>query len=155
MWLKYYFKKHRKNYAWDAPRFKGIAYHVKDKADVKAVKKAVKKLPFSEWNEKLRTTFNADSVIRIRVVKGIFKVGDNSLVDREVFKKDVEVKPTKDYPIDAVFGKKIKAPQDYTDVRGQVTADYQDELEKAWVETLRQRYKVSVNKEVLATVNKH
>ena len=141
--------------AWDAPRFKGIAYHVKDKADVKAVKKAVKKLPFSEWNEKLRTTFNADSVIRIRVVKGIFKVGDNSLVDREVFKKDVEVKPTKDYPIDAVFGKKIKAPQDYTDVRGQVTADYQDELEKAWVETLRQRYKVSVNKEVLATVNKH
>ena len=153
--LENYFKKHRKHYAWDAPRFKGIAYHVKDKADVKAVKKAVKKLPFSEWNEKLRTTFNADSVIRNRVVKGIFKVGDSSLVDREVFKKEVEVKSTKDYPIDAVFGKKIKAPQDYTDVRGQVTADYQDELEKAWVETLRQRYKVSVNKEVLATVNKH
>ena len=153
--LENYFKKHRKNYTWDSPRFKGIAYHVKDKADVKAVKKSVKKLPFAEWNEKLRTTFNGDSVIRIRVVKGIFKEGDNSLVDREVFKKNVEVKPTKDYPIDAVFGKKIKAPQDYTDVRGQVTADYQDELEKAWVDSLRQRYKVSVNKEVLATVNKH
>ena len=134
--LENYFKKHRKNYTWDS-------------------KKSVKKLPFAEWNEKLRTTFNGDSVIRIRVVKGIFKEGDNSLVDREVFKKNVEVKPTKDYPIDAVFGKKIKAPQDYTDVRGQVTADYQDELEKAWVDSLRQRYKVSVNKEVLATVNKH
>ncbi len=153
--LEEFFKKNKKNYTWDSPRFKGIAYHVKDKADVKAVKNAVKKLPFADWNETLRSTFNGDSVIRIRVVKGIFKVGDNSLIDREVFKKNVEVKPTKDYPIDAVYGKTIKAPQDYTDVRGQVTADYQDALEKAWVETLRQRYKFTVNKNVLATVNKH
>ena len=36
-----YFKKNKKNYKWDAPRFKGIAYHVKDQADVKAVKDAV------------------------------------------------------------------------------------------------------------------
>jgi peptidyl-prolyl cis-trans isomerase SurA len=153
--LEEYFKKHKKNYTWDSPRFKGIAYHVKDKADVKAVKNCVKKLPFEEWNEKLRTTFNGDSVIRIRVVKGIFKEGDNPLVDREIFKKNVEVKPTKDYPIDAVYGKKIKAPQNYADVRGQVTADYQDELEKAWVASLRQRYSVNVKKDVLATVNKH
>ena len=129
---------------------------MKDAADVKAVKKCVKKVPFADWNEKLRSTFNADSVIRIRVVKGIFKVGDNALVDKEVFKKkDVKVTPTKDYPIDATFGKIIKAPQDYTDVRGQVTADYQDELEKAWVESLRNKYKFTVYKDVLATVNKH
>jgi peptidyl-prolyl cis-trans isomerase SurA len=36
-----------------------------------------------------------------------------------------------------------------------VVADYQEELEKAWVEDLRKRYSVVVNKEVLQTVNKH
>ena len=40
-------------------------------------------------------------------------------------------------------------------MRGQVTADYQDELEKAWVEELRRKYSVKVNSEVLETVNKH
>ena len=153
--LANYFKKTKKKYTWDSPRFKGIAYHVKDQADVKAVKNSVKGLAFDKWAEKLRTTFNGDSVIRIRVEKGIFKVGDNKLVDKEVFKKDVEVTPTKDYPIDAVYGKVLKAPKEYTDVRGQVTADYQDKLEKEWVEQLRKRYTFTVNKDVLATVNKH
>ena len=37
--LDAYFRDHRKDYAWSEPRFKGIAYHVKDKSDVKAVKK--------------------------------------------------------------------------------------------------------------------
>ncbi len=153
--LANYFKKNKKKYAWDSPRFKGIAYHVKDAADVKAVKKAVKGLTFDKWADKLRTTFNGDSVIRIRVEKGIFKQGDNNLVDREIFKQKVEVKPLKDYPIDAVFGKVLKAPKDYTDVRGQVTADYQDMLEKEWVARLREKYPVEVYNNVVATVNKH
>ncbi len=154
--LANYFKKNKKRYTWDSPRFKGMAYHVKDQADVKAVKKSVKGLAFDKWAEKLRTTFNADSVKRIRVEKGIFKQGDNPLVDRDVFKKkDAKVTPNKDYPIDATYGKVLKAPKEYSDVRGQVVADYQDQLEKEWVARLRQRYAVEVNKEVLATVNKH
>ena len=153
--LKNYFKANKKKYTWDAPRYKGMAYHVKDKADVKAVKKCVKGVPFDKWAEKLHATFNADSVIRIRVVKGLFKAGDNPLIDREVFKKKVDVPPTKDYPIDAVYGKLLKAPKEYNDVRGQVLTDYQDQLEKQWVEELRKRYVVKVNKDVVATVNKH
>ena len=153
--LAAYFQKHKKDYKWETPRFKGIAYHVKDKKDVKAVKKCVKGLPFDQWNEKLRTTFNADSVLRIRVEKGLFKPGDNALVDREVFGRAVTVTPTTDFPIDATYGKVLKAPQDYTDVKGQVIADYQDELERVWVAELRKRYPVVVNEAVLSTVNNH
>ena len=61
----------------------------------------------------------------------------------------------KDYPIDAVYGKKLKAPEDLDDVRSLVISDYQEELEKEWVKSLRQKYSVVVNPEVLATVNKH
>ena len=154
--LANYFQKNKKKYGWDEPRYKGIAYHVKDKADVKAVKKSVKGLPFSHWADQLRKTFNNDSIIRIRVEKGIFKKGDNAVIDKMVFKKDTTVTSLQDYPIDAVFGKLLKkGPEEYQDVRALVVADYQEELEKAWVEDLRKRYSVVVNKEVLQTVNKH
>lgn len=151
-----FFSKNKKNYAWDEPRFKGMAYHVKTKGDVKAVKNCVKKLPFGEWADALRKTFNNDSIIRIRVEKGIFKKGDNALVDHDVFKVDTTATPVKDYPIDATYGKVLKnGPEDYTDVRGLVTADYQDVLEKEWVAALRRKYAVKVNTEVLKTVNNH
>ena len=154
--LANYFKKNKKKYAWDEPRYKGMAYHVKDPADVKAVAKCVKKLKFDDWNEALRSTFNNDSILRIRVEKGLFKKGDNKLIDREVFKvKDVQVDSVKGFPIDAVYGKLLKKPQDYTDVRALVVTDLQDEMERAWVADLRKKYAVTVNEEVLKTVNKH
>ena len=156
--LRAWFDAHKKDYAWQEPHYKGIAYHVKTKADVKAVKRSIKKVPFEQRAEVLRTTFNADSVIRIRVEKGIFKAGDNGTIDRLVFKLkqttfDAE---NADYPIEAVYGKKQKKyPDDYTDVRGQVVADYQQMLELEWVKSLRQRYPVQINQEILKTVNRH
>ena len=154
--LANFFKKNKKRYEWDEPRFKGMAFHVKNEADVQAVKDYVKKLPFDKWAEKLRSTFNNDSVLRIRVEKGIFKKGDNALVDSVIFKKDTTVTKVKDYPIDGVYGKVLKKrPEDYTDVRGLVVADYQEALEKEWVAELRKKYLFTVNKEVLETVNKH
>ena len=153
--LAAFFNKNKKKYAWDEPRFKGMVYHVKQQGDVKAVKNAVKGLPFEKWAEKLRTTFNNDSVLRIRVEKGIFKQGDNGFVDREIFKKNAEVKKLEKFPIDAVYGKKLKKPESYQDVRGLVVADYQEALEKEWVAELRRKYAVKVDENVLKTVNNH
>lgn len=154
--LARYFKKHKKKYKWDEPRFKGMAYHVKDPADVKAVAQCVKKLKFDDWNEALRNTFNKDSVIRIRVEKGLFKKGDSKLIDREQFKvAGVQVDSVKGYPIDATYGKMLKKPEDFTDVRGLVTADLQDEMERQWVEELRRKYTYAVDESVLKTVNNH
>jgi peptidyl-prolyl cis-trans isomerase SurA len=154
--LEKYFKKNKKKYAWTSPRFKGIVFHVKKAEDVDAVKKSVKGLPFDQWTSVLRKTFNNDSVIRVRVDKGIFKAGDNVFVDKLVFKKDTAVTAIKDYPIDGYYGKLLKkGPKEYSDVRGLVTADYQQVLEDAWIKDLRAKYPVVVNKEVLATVNKH
>lgn len=153
--LAEYFKKHKKNYKWEEPRFKGMVYHVRDAADVKAVKNCVKGLAFDKWAERLRTTFNSDSIHRIRVEKGIFKKGDNAFVDKLVFKTDANPKKLDEFPIDSYYGKVLKAPEDYTDVRPLVTADYQEELEKAWVEELRKKYEVIIYPDVLSTVNNH
>lgn len=154
--LASYFAKNKNKYKWEQPRFKGIAYHVKNEADIKAVQKSIKGKPFGEWAEILRNTFNKDSVIRIRVEKGIFKRGDNALVDKMVFHKDTVVQSNKDYPYDATFGKILKKmPEDYTDVKSLVVADYQDALEKEWVATLRKKHAVVIDEKILATVNKH
>ena len=152
--LEAFFKKNKKNYKWDAPRFKGIAYHVKKQADVENVKNAVKGQPFNKWADVLRKEFNSGSV-QIRVEKGIFKLGDNALVDHEIFKKDTTAKTNPKYPIDAVYGKVIKAPQEMDDVRGLVVADYQEALEKKWMEGLRRKATIKVYDDVVDTVNKH
>lgn len=150
--LATYFRKNKKKYKWEEPRFKGIAYYTKNKKDIKAVKAAIKHVPFDEWNKVLATTFNNDSTLNILVEKGMFKVGDNAIVDKQIFKQHVEIQSKREYPYTATYGKKLKAPKTYQDVEGQVIADYQDELEKKWVEQLRQKYVVTINKEVLSTI---
>ena len=152
--LAAFFKKNRKRYAWTEPRFKGIAYNCKNAADVEAVKRSIKKVDFDDWAETLRKQFN-DSTLRIKVVKGIFKKGDNALVDREIFNVDTTYTAPKGYEHTAVFGKKLKAPKTYDDVRELVVADYQEYLEKQWIDNLRKQYPVVLNEEALATVNKH
>lgn len=155
--LTKFFKKNKKRYAWDEPRFKGIAYHAKEEADIEAVKKSIKKVDFDEWAGVLRKTFNNDSILRIRVEKGIFKKGDNGLVDRDVFGiKDAKVDSIKRYPYNSTFGKILKkGPECMEDVKGLVTADYQDMLEKEWVKHLRETYIVEIKEDVLETVNNH
>ncbi|MCD8306599.1 MAG: peptidylprolyl isomerase [Prevotella sp.] len=153
--LANFFKKNKKRYKWDAPRFKGIAYRTKDEADIAAVKAAIKGVKYDDWNETLRSTFNNDSVLRIRVEKGVFKRGDNAIIDNYEYNDTAKVKEMKGYPHTAAFGRFIKQPETYTDVRGLVVADYQETLEKAWVAELRKKYPVEVDPDVLATVNNH
>ncbi len=151
--LQAFYNKNKKKYKWDEPRFKGIAYHTRDAKDIAAVKKSRKKVPFSEWADVLRTTFNNDSVLRIRAEKGIFKKGDNGLVDKEQFKvADAQVKEIKDFPNTSTHGKLLKGPEEMDDVRNLVVGDYQDFMEKAWIEQLKKRYPVTVNEDVLSTV---
>jgi len=156
--LKAFFEANRKAYAWPEPHFRGMTCYAKNKQDLKLVKRLIRKLPFTEWAEALKKTLNRDS-IRVRAELGLFKPGDNALIDRKVFRiKHTTAKDNvpKDFPLSDTFGKKLKkGPDDYTDVRPQVLAGYQDMLEKAWIYDLRQRYPVHINENVLKTVNRH
>ena len=150
--LEAYFKANKKKYKWTEPRFKGIAYFVRNNEDVKKVKDCVKKLDFADWNEALRSTFNADSLKRIKAEKGIFKKGTNAVVDKMVFKCDTTYNMPDGFVEAAVYGKKLKAPKHYTDVEGLVVSDLQEKLEREWIADLRKRYPVVINKEVLKII---
>ena len=79
-----YFKAHKKEYAWDAPRFIGIVIHTKDAATMAKVKKLLKGVAEDDL-AKTAVSLNNDSVKVVRVERGIFKQGDNANVDKLVF----------------------------------------------------------------------
>lgn len=151
--LEAYYKKHKKQYAWTEPRFKGFVYHCKDASQEKAVKKMLKKYAKTNWREQLKEQFNKDSVTVSVSGPYICKQGENRFADAYAFKVNAEkAKVPRGYALSGVYGKLLKKPQSFYDVKAQVTADYQSDTEKTWVESLRRKYTFSVNEAILNTV---
>ena len=69
------------------------------------------------------------------------KVGSTSIV-----KNDLRAGTATFFKVEALLP---PAPKALDEARGYVIADYQDELERRWVETLRAQYPVKVNKKIL------
>ena len=148
--LAAYYKANKKQYTWEEPRFKGYMIYAKDKVSAKAAAQIAKSANPDSVINYINQRVNVDSVAYVRVERGLWAAGKNAAVDKYGFKnKEVEYTPTEAFPIVVPVGKVIKAPQEYTDVRGQVTTDYQDYLERLWVAALREKYQVVVNEKVL------
>lgn len=151
--LQKYFKAHKKQYTWDQPRYKGYLIQCDDKALVKTIKKRIKSLPADSVVFYVNKEFNTDSIKHVKIEKGLFQKGDNKKVDNLAFKEG-ELSVDEKFPVVFVVGKMLKkGPESYTDMKGQVTADYQNYLEKIWVQNLNKKYPVEINKDVLKTVN--
>lgn len=148
--LAAYFKANKKNYTWDEPRYKGYVIYAKNEVAAKAAKQIIKNANPDSVMNILNARVNVDSVQYVKVEHGLWKVGKHAAVDKYGFKvKDATYTPSEEFPIVEAVGKVIKRPQTYEDERGKVTTDYQDYLEKQWIERLRAKYPVVVNKEVL------
>ena len=147
--LSAFFKANKKNYTWDEPRFKGHMIYAKNETSAKVARQIVKTAHPDSVMSYLNQRVNVDSVMYVRVERGIWTKGKNAAVDQLGFKiKDADYTPNEEYPIVIAVGKVIKAPQVYTDERGKVVTDYQDYLEKTWVIGLREKYPVIINQEV-------
>lgn len=153
--LMKYFNEHKADYTWEKPHFKGHVILCKDNATLQAAKSIVKKSDTDSIDKYLRTRLN-DSIQYVKVEKGLYVQGDNKVVDDQIFKTKEKYTPTKEYPFFFVAGKLLKnKPEDYSDVRGLVTADYQEFLEREWIKALRAKYPVNVDQNVLKTVKKN
>lgn len=152
--LQAYFAANKANYAWDVPHYKGRIVYCKDEATAKNVKKLIAKLPSDSVNSYLDARINNDSVTLVKTTVGLWKQGDNPVVDKLAFKdKTVETVENAEFPVVFVVGKMLKkGPEAYTDVRGAVTADYQNELERRWIEELRAKYPIAVDEKVLKSL---
>ena len=148
--LAAYFKANKKNYTWDEPRYKGYMIYAKNEAAAKAAKQIIKSANVDSIMSYIDQRINVDSVQYVKVEQGLWTAGKNAAVDKYGFKnKTAEYTASEEFPVVVPVGKVLKAPQEYTDVRSQVTTDYQDYLEEQWIATLREKYPVVVNEEVL------
>ena len=151
--LEKYFKQNRKNYTWSEPRYRGFVVKCKDEATAKHLNKEIKRMNPDSVVNYVRTKVNNDSITFATIERGLWKQGENSHVDLTQFKQtNTQVEVNEKLPIVITIGKKLKKPETYIDVRGTITADYQNHLEKLWIENLRNKYTVEINQEVLNTL---
>ncbi|MDD2283808.1 MAG: peptidylprolyl isomerase [Paludibacter sp.] len=149
-----FFKRNKQKYSWDKPHFKGRVIQCKTEDVWKKANEIVSVQPKDSIDKFLRQL--NDSVVNIKIDKGLYVEGDNKFVDHYVFNSPGAVEKDAKYPYVFVPGTLLNyTPEDYTDVRGLVTADYQEFLEKEWINTLREKYPVKINQKVLKTVQKN
>lgn len=147
--LEKYFKKNKKKYRWDEPRYHGILYFCRSNDVLKKVASSLKRKPEQDWTRIIKNEFNADS-LQVRATQKVFKKGENRYVDYLVFrskKKPAEMQTFKYY---GIKGRKLKkGPKYWWDAQSAVTADYQAYKEQEYVDSLRERYEVVIFTDVL------
>lgn len=133
---------------WTAPKFKGVLIYSKNDSIENAVKEYAKTLGGDTLLTTLHKKFRRD----IRIEKHLSAKGDNAFVDELIF-GGAKAERDKKHPCCFVFeGKVITQPEEMADAKGAVTTDYQNYLEKEWVEDLKSKSKVVLNKKVLKKV---
>lgn len=153
--LQKYFAENKAKYTWSEPKFKGFVLFAKDADAKKKAETVIKKNKKSnDLIANLKEAFSTDSIPPIKVERGLWAKGENAYVDYQIVNKGKGTAPaaTEKFPLFVVNGKFITAPEDYTDVKGLVVSDYQDWLEKEWLASLRAKYPVTVNQDVLKTI---
>lgn len=152
--LEKFFNEHRDNYKWDAPKYKSYILFAKNDSVLDAAAEYAKSAPQdmepSDFVKYMREKFGRE----IKVERVIAAKGENAIVDYLVF-GGAKPEDQKRWPCYvAVNGKLLQAPEEAADVRGAVVTDYQNTLEKEWLEKLHKKYKVKVNNKVLKQINK-
>ena len=146
--LEQFYQANKKKYAWTEPHYKGHIYHYKKKSDKKKIVKLLKKTNPANYRQELRKSFNADSVTVNIFGPYLCKPGDNIFIDDAVFNLR-KATPRKNFPYFGVYGKQLKQPESYKDVKAAVVSDYQDALAENWLESLRKKYPVEINNELI------
>ena len=152
--LEAFFQRNKERYAWSQPKFKSyIIFATNDSILAEATQFGYDSIPSTtapaDVVKAFRTRFGRD----VKVERVIAAQGENAITDYLAFGGDRPASANAHWPSYRVFrGRIIDAPEESADVRGTVISDYQAELEQQWLQQLRQRYPVTINREVLQQV---
>ena len=149
--LQQYYDQNKNNYMWDT-RLDASVFDIKDLSIVKSLNKLLKK---GASDEQILAKFNHDSIQKVTIIHSKFSKGDNALIDGVEWKPGTsKIIPQGDTANAIVVVHKVVAPEPklLSEIRGTITAEYQNYLEKAWIAELRAKYPVIVNREVFNTI---
>jgi len=123
----------------------------------KDAKKAIKLLSKSrnKYSDSLliKKISKGDTLRFTLIDSGEYSKGENIYADKIFNQSSKKYKKILHFPKDqliiAINNKKISKGKPFDEIRGVVISDYQNYLEKNWLNELKKKYSVSVNKEVL------
>ena len=104
---------------------------------------------YTSSKKSLENRFNQDGEILLTVDEGTYERGTREDLDAVAWQEGIQ-KGAKNNLYYVVYIKKVMppAPKQLNEVRGQVISDYQKALEDEWLEALKKKYPVRVNKSV-------
>ena len=142
--LKSFFEDNLDKYQW-ADRVKATVYNASNAEVLSAIKEQLEN-EMDMSKKELEDKFNQESSLTLQVNEGNFEKGDLEAVDLvewQVGQYEVDLDNRKAL---VVIHELLPAgPKQLNEVKGLVISDYQNELEKRWVEQLRTKYPVVVN----------
>lgn len=95
----------------------------------------------------LERVMNATSALRLKVTEGYFEKGNNADIDKVTWKVGKTELPADKGRISYIEVLAVEEPRNKTldEARGAVITDYQNELEKQWIASLKKKYPVTIN----------
>ena len=152
--LKEYYDIHKDNYVWQ-DRVKATVFKV---IDPTAMKEAVKLSKKGVDDKEIVRIINKDSKsYRITMETGYYEPEDNAVVDALPKRKVGISKPIVVDDIEYfvhVYDLIPAGYKDFEECKGHVISDYQNYLDSVWVENLRQKYTVEINKDEVEKLKK-
>jgi peptidyl-prolyl cis-trans isomerase SurA len=147
--LRAYHEQNKMKYTL-AERADATIYSCKDEATAKKVRKMLKK---KKTTKEIMDELNKDSQLNVTTEHKLYTKGENDLVDRN-WKAGTSKNENIDGRVKFVVVDHIEPqrPKTLQEARGAVTTDYQNQLDKEWIASLKAKYPVTVNREVLKMV---
>lgn len=152
--LNEFYEKNKSNYMWKQ-RAEATLFICSDATVAKNVSKLLSKRGKKAYtNEDLLKMVNVESQLALKIEEGKFAKGANENVDKAKWEKGALSTINNDKTVVIVEVINVLEPEAklLNEIKGLITSDYQNHLEQEWVEALKAKYAVVVNKDVLKLV---
>jgi len=155
--LQNFFKANNSNYRWEN-RVDASVYSCIDLTTAIKVKRAIyKKHRGNITDAEILTETNTDAPLSLQINTKKFVKGENEYVDAVDWELGIssDIKNNDgSYIIVDIHEVLASGLKELNETKGKVISDYQNALELEWIASLQEKYKVSINNEVLYTLIK-
>ena len=150
--LKNYYEKTKNNYNWK----KRLDVDIYSSSDEITTKQVQTLLMRGEESATIKKQINSDGKINIITISDVFEIDQSELPEGLIPEKGVSDIKLNDGFYVVVNIKEVIEPtlKEFDEVRGTVISDFQTEIEKKWMQSLRDKYEVKINNKSLKKLKK-
>lgn len=150
--IQQYYEKNKEHYRWNK-RVSGSVLSSPSKEIAQQIQSMLKE---GKDAETVKTELNTDGQVNVMVTSGVFEIGQPPLPEAADVTVGVSEIYTRNGSYFVVSAHEIlpEGVKELSAVRGTIVSQYQNQVEREWVESLRSKYSVNVNQKTLKRLKK-